>query len=139
MIVYWLLGATDAHAKNFSLALRPGGGFRLAPFYDVVSLQPHFDRGELRRNQLRFAVALGNRRHTVLDKIDGRHFAQIEKAAGLPVGIAQDVAAEIVDRSRGAVDRVRDELSDTVGADLMSSILGGYHQRLQRLEAWIDG
>ena len=58
----WLLGATDVHAKNFSLVLRPGGGFRLAPLYDVVSLQPLFDRGELRRNQVRFALAIGDRR-----------------------------------------------------------------------------
>lgn len=26
-IVFWLLGATDGHAKNFSLVLRPGGRF----------------------------------------------------------------------------------------------------------------
>src|SRR5690606_20111333 len=34
----WLLGATDGHAKNFSLALGSQGGFRLTPLYDVMSL-----------------------------------------------------------------------------------------------------
>ena len=26
-IIFWLIGATDGHAKNFSIFLRPGGGF----------------------------------------------------------------------------------------------------------------
>jgi serine/threonine-protein kinase HipA len=30
-IVFWLLGATDGHAKNFSIFLNPGGRFRLIP------------------------------------------------------------------------------------------------------------
>ena len=36
-IVFWLLGATDGHAKNFSIFLLPGGRFRLTPLYDVMS------------------------------------------------------------------------------------------------------
>ena len=28
-IVFWLLGATDGHAKNFSVFLLPGGRFRM--------------------------------------------------------------------------------------------------------------
>ncbi len=38
-IIFWLIGATDGHAKNFSLFLRPGGGFKLTPFYDVLSVK----------------------------------------------------------------------------------------------------
>lgn len=30
-IVFWLIGATDGHAKNFSIFLGPGGRFRLTP------------------------------------------------------------------------------------------------------------
>ena len=43
-IVYWLLGATDGHAKNFSLRLMPGGRFRMTPLYDIMSTQPYVDR-----------------------------------------------------------------------------------------------
>jgi serine/threonine-protein kinase HipA len=42
-IVFWLLGATDGHAKNFSIFLLPGGRFRLTPLYDVMSAQPNVD------------------------------------------------------------------------------------------------
>jgi serine/threonine-protein kinase HipA len=49
-IVFWLLGATDGHAKNFSIFLLPGGRFRLTPLYDVMSAQPNVDAGEIRHN-----------------------------------------------------------------------------------------
>lgn len=52
-IVFWLMGATDGHAKNFSVFLYPGGGFRLTPLYDVMSTQPLLDAGQLRGNQMR--------------------------------------------------------------------------------------
>ena len=44
-IVFWLLAATDGHAKNFSVFLYPGGGFELTPLYDVLSTQHLFDAG----------------------------------------------------------------------------------------------
>jgi serine/threonine-protein kinase HipA len=43
MIAFWLLGATDGHAKNFSVFLSPGGRFRMTPLYDVLSAQPSLD------------------------------------------------------------------------------------------------
>ena len=46
-ILFWLIGATDGHAKNFSIALRPGGRFRLTPFYDVLTVQTAFDKGQI--------------------------------------------------------------------------------------------
>lgn len=33
----WLIGGTDAHAKNFSMLIGAGGRARLAPLYDVAS------------------------------------------------------------------------------------------------------
>jgi serine/threonine-protein kinase HipA len=35
LVVFWLLGATDGHAKNFSIFLGPGGRFSATPLYDV--------------------------------------------------------------------------------------------------------
>jgi serine/threonine-protein kinase HipA len=36
----WLIGATDAHAKNYSLLLS-GSQVRLAPLYDIASALPY--------------------------------------------------------------------------------------------------
>jgi serine/threonine-protein kinase HipA len=35
-LLFWMLAATDGHAKNFSLHLLAGGSFRLTPLYDSL-------------------------------------------------------------------------------------------------------
>lgn len=39
-LAFWLLAATDGHAKNFSIFLLPGGRYRMTPLYDVISAWP---------------------------------------------------------------------------------------------------
>ncbi|MDH2348772.1 type II toxin-antitoxin system HipA family toxin [Bradyrhizobium sp. SSUT77] len=39
----WLIAATDAHAKNYSLLLAGGPHVRLAPLYDIASILPYDD------------------------------------------------------------------------------------------------
>jgi hypothetical protein len=36
VIVFWLLGATEGHAKNFSVFLSPGGRYRMTPLYGLA-------------------------------------------------------------------------------------------------------
>ena len=36
-LAFWLLAATDGHAKNFSIFLLPGAQYRLTPMYDILS------------------------------------------------------------------------------------------------------
>ncbi len=40
----WLIGGTDAHAKNFAILHGGGGRVRLAPLYDLGSILPYDDR-----------------------------------------------------------------------------------------------
>lgn len=39
----WLIGGSDAHAKNYSLLLAGGPTVRLAPLYDIASILPYDD------------------------------------------------------------------------------------------------
>jgi serine/threonine-protein kinase HipA len=39
----WLIGGTDAHAKNYSLLIGSGSTVRLAPLYDLSSQLPYPD------------------------------------------------------------------------------------------------
>lgn len=36
-IYFWLISATDRHAKNFSIFIGQGGTYRLTPLYDVLT------------------------------------------------------------------------------------------------------
>jgi serine/threonine-protein kinase HipA len=43
LIFNWLIGGTDAHAKNYSVLIGAGGLVRLAPLYDVASILAYPD------------------------------------------------------------------------------------------------
>jgi serine/threonine-protein kinase HipA len=51
LILSWLIGATDAHAKNYALLHAPQSRVRLAPLYDVASILP-YDRFDPRKVKL---------------------------------------------------------------------------------------
>lgn len=55
LIFNWLIGGTDAHAKNYSLLLS-GDQVRLAPLYDLGSALPY----GMDAHRLRFAMKLGS-------------------------------------------------------------------------------
>jgi len=42
--LFWLMGASDGHAKNFSIFILAKGLFHLTPFYDVLSIFPVVDK-----------------------------------------------------------------------------------------------
>lgn len=54
----WLVGGTDAHAKNYSLLLDVGGRVRLAPLYDLASALPYSD---LEYQTLKLAMRVGKK------------------------------------------------------------------------------
>jgi serine/threonine-protein kinase HipA len=98
-VVFWLLGATDGHAKNFSLFLSPGGGYRLTPLYDVISAEPSVAQNQLRDNQMKLAMAVGNNRHYVIKTVVPRHF--IESA--VKGGMGRKAALDVLDDLHAAV------------------------------------
>ncbi len=54
----WLIGGTDAHAKNYSILIGTGGRVRLAPLYDMASIFPYDDFDPMR---IRLAMKLGGK------------------------------------------------------------------------------
>lgn len=44
-IVFWMMAATDGHAKNFSISIGPQGRYHLTPLYDVLSAWPVIGHG----------------------------------------------------------------------------------------------
>ena len=133
-ILFWLIGATDGHAKNFSIFLKPGGGCELTPFYDVLTVQPGVDRRELRLNQFKLAMAAGARPHYRVRDIHGRHFAETGRAIGLSLEAIRAVFGDI----HGSFDhafRSVERLLPRPASHIHESVLEGARGRLSRLEA----
>ena len=137
-IVFWLIGATDGHAKNFSLLLGPGGRFRLAPFYDVLSAQPAVDARQIQKNQFRLAMAVGDKRHYEMDTIQPRHFAQTARRVGIDERVVREMCEEIIQDAGRGIDSVDKGLPEGFPEDVAESIFGGVRNRVARLERLID-
>ena len=131
LVVFWLLGATDGHAKNFSIFLSPGGRFRLTPLYDVISTQPSADAGQIRRNQMKMAMAVGDTRHYVVDTIVPRHFVQTATRAGVATSIVEKVFHDIADATPGTIELVRSTLPPGFPEQIATSIIMGFESRLR--------
>ncbi len=134
-IAFWLLAATDGHAKNFSIALYPTGGFRLTPLYDVISAQPLFAAGQLQQKNLRLAMAVGDNRHYRIHELTPRHFVQTAARAGLPPSAVERLINEMIDTVPTAIKQVCENLPPDFPAAVSDPIVEGLSQRLKRLPA----
>lgn len=134
-ILYFLIGASDGHAKNFSLRLGRRGRFRLAPLYDILSLAPVVQAGRLQRRRYRLAMSIDG--HYGIDEIVPRHFEAEGRAAGLPRNRALDLLAGMVDRLGPALDRtalaLADQVPDSVSAAIATDALQRAGQMRQML------
>lgn len=134
IIVFWLLGATDGHAKNFSVFLSPGGGYRLTPLYDIVSAQPSLAAKQIRRNKMKMAMAVGDNRHYTMESVVGRHFIQSAIKAGLGRAIALEVIEDILETGPKALERVLAGLPKGFPGTVAEPIAEGVRSRLQQLD-----
>jgi serine/threonine-protein kinase HipA len=132
-IVFWLLAATDGHAKNFSIRLSPGGRFRLTPLYDVVSVQPSFDAHQIRLNQMKLAMPVGTKRHYTVNTIAGRHFLQTAELCSLPVKLARNVIDEIGDTGATKIDQVLSTLPSGYPEQMAASVSNAAKNRIASL------
>lgn len=126
---FWLIGATDGHAKNFSIFLSPGGRYHLTPLYDVLTAQPSFERKQIDRRQMRLSMSVGTNRHYRISEIKGRHFIQTGRAAGLAESVVRAVIEEIVETAPRALQKVERALPRDFPLALHASVSKGVQER----------
>jgi serine/threonine-protein kinase HipA len=132
-VLFWLLGATDGHAKNFSIFLKPGGGFELTPLYDVLTVQPALDERQLRLAQFKLAMSVGARPHYRVRDIHGRHFVETGRAIGLSLDAVRAAFGQIQGQFDSAFRAVERRLPRGA-ARIHEAVRAGAEERLRRLE-----
>lgn len=137
-ILFWLLGATDGHAKNFSIFLGPRGRFRLTPLYDVISAQPSLDHHQITRKEMKLAMSVGDNRHYSLDEIEGRHFQQTAKRTRLPDTLAVEALREVLELAPKALQQMEAQLPAGFPPQIHDSIARGVKARLPKLEPQLE-
>ncbi len=135
-LLFWMLAATDGHAKNFSLHLLAGGRYRMTPLYDVLSAWPVTGVGpnHLDSNRLRLAMALrGKNTHYRIRDIQRRHFNTTAQQCGFGPnmeGIIEDVLGE----TPRVVEQIGASLPAGFPEDVFESITQGLIQSAERLK-----
>jgi len=132
-ILFWLIGATDGHAKNFSIFLGPRGRFHMTPLYDVLTVQPSLDARQIERKQMKMAMSVGDSRHYDYDRIEGRHFIQTAERADLPGAVAKAALEEVSRDTDKAMKTVEEQLPSDFPSTLHVSVRNGFLARLAKI------
>ncbi len=133
-IIFWLLGATDGHAKNFSLALSTKGRFQLTPLYDVLSLQPLVDKKQIPRKDFKMAMHVGKSNHYNVEHILGRHHIHTGQQSGLSRETIEEIFGDIAMDTDAALQITADALPEDFPEDLFDSIASAIKLRLPKLQ-----
>ncbi len=127
-LIFFLLAATDGHAKNFSLFLTKNG-FRLTPFYDVMSAFPAATKRQIQIQKATLAMSVAKRYK--LKEIVRRHYVAAAKEAGF----SQRELNEIIDELKESVPTLADQIDMPKGFpdEIFTQVFGGLEKQLRRL------
>jgi serine/threonine-protein kinase HipA len=135
-LAFWLLAATDGHAKNFSIFNLRGSTFAMTPLYDVLSAWPIIGHGpnKLLVQKAEMAMALrGKNTHCRMSGIQTRHWWELSRQAG-----GDDVWArmiELVEAAPAAMARMLNRLPRGFPAQVAGSIAEGVAKQTKAFQA----
>lgn len=130
-VFQWLIGATDGHAKNFSIYIDKGGSYRLTPFYDILSAYPLLGGKGLNIRKLKLAMGLKatKGKKYEISKILPRHFLDTAKA----VNFNQDTMQEIIDEMKDALPKAMLQVSATLPKGFPEHIVSSIFENTQKI------
>ena len=133
VFVFWLLGAIDGHAKNFSLFLHRGGRFRLTPLYDVLSAHPMVAARQLEYRDLKMAMALhGNNTHYKAHEIMPRHWYNEARHVRFPQTDMEAIIDSVISKTDTVVDNIASCLPTDFPEHVASPVFEGIKKQAQR-------
>lgn len=135
LMLFWLIGATDGHAKNFSIFLRPHGRYGLTPLYDVLTAQPAYDRDQIRKNSYKLAMSAGRKPHYRIFEVAGRHFVETAKEAGMGPAMVEGAIRNILERADAAPQRALERMPADFATEIHESMVAAMRHHLPILEA----
>ncbi len=132
-LAFWLMAATDGHAKNFSIFLERGGGYRMTPLYDVLSAWPIIGNGpnQVSPRRAKLAMTLRSKStHYNLQEIHTRHWQTLAQQSGAPDAFDNMVALVLL--VPDALARMADKLPDGFPGKVWRPIRAGMLAQTQK-------
>jgi serine/threonine-protein kinase HipA len=130
-ILNWLMGGTDAHAKNYSLLIGTGDEIRLAPLYDLSSQLPYPTL-----IAQRVAMKIGD--HYDIARVGATGWRRIAHACAMDedrlLSMAIDMARALPDHIAGARQQLlKERLSKSIVSPLAEQLVAHAQRCLEAL------
>lgn len=132
-VIFWMLCATDGHAKNFSIFLHPGGAYSLTPLYDVLSASPLLGRrnNQLNPREVRMAMAVRSKNpHWKMSEIYPRHWMAVGGRHRLD---ASALLHDLVVKTPSVIQSVSQLLPANFPASIAEPVFAGLEKAALRL------
>ena len=121
-ILFFLMGAIDGHAKNFSIYLQPGGLYCLTPSYDVMSAYPLLAKKQLLPQKIKMAMAVrGKSKHYNWDHILRRHWSSSANYCQFPDEEIDAIVNELIGMKDSLKERVMSQAASVLRPEHMES------------------
>jgi serine/threonine-protein kinase HipA len=134
-LLFWMLAATDGHAKNFSLRIHAGGRYQLTPLYDVISAWPITGSrsDQVHPKKLRLAMAVtSTHKHYRLSEIARRHFDTMAQKCGFSADM-RTIIDDVVTQTPTVIDDVAARLPKAFPESLFESVTTGLRKAAKQL------
>ncbi|PWE77136.1 serine/threonine protein kinase [Bradyrhizobium sp. SUTN9-2] len=115
LIFNWLIGGSDAHAKNYSLLLGSGPLVRLAPLYDIASILPYDHVGQ---RKVKLAMKVGG--EYKLDHIGLRHWQKFARETRVDADV---LITRLISMAGQIPDLVTDIRTDAQNEGLENAVI----------------
>ncbi|MGF6599934.1 serine/threonine-protein kinase HipA [Paraburkholderia sp. GAS448] len=137
-MLFWMLAATDGHAKNFSIAHLAGNRYESTPLYDVLSAHPIIGTGarRLSAHKVKLAMAVRSKNvHYLVNQIQHRQWIAQGQRVGFSEAAVGEMIGELTARTRGVIDKVSALLPQDFPMDVAEAIFNGMLRLGRKLAA----
>lgn len=135
VFLFWLLGAIDGHAKNFSIFLKQGGRFTLTPIYDVISAYPLAEKRQIEYRKMNMAMSLsGKNKHYGWHELMPRHWLEQSRKANFPDTEMKSIIEASIETTDSVLSDVASRLPSDFPDDIATPIFNGMKKALAKFQ-----
>lgn len=134
--LFWLLCATDGHAKNFSIHIKAGGSFAMTPLYDVLSVHPALGEGPglISAHKVRMAMAVRSKSaHWKMRDVQVRHWHSLAKRHGIPVLGSNSPFTQVLEQTPEVLAKIEKILPKGFPGNISDPIFKGLLATLEKV------
>lgn len=133
-LLFWMLGAIDGHAKNFSLFHLRRGIYTMTPLYDVISVYPLVLANQIDIQRVTMAMAvLGKNKHYRWERIVRRHWLETARKCHFDKEEMERIISNCCDIIPGAIQIVEKIIPVGFPEHIAASIFTGMSRARDRL------